>query len=142
MNINEVLKERASRYGDFKDVATYSQHLKELWYDSIKEDDIISEPMQEAIEMLLHKLARIFSGDKNYRDNFVDLIGYAELYLKELDRVEGIKKQVEDEELMKMVDEIFKEHKEANYKNESKEPSKEDIAEALNELKNKYGFDI
>ena len=142
MNINEVLKERASRYGEFENVAEHSQLLKELWYDSIKVNDNITPAMQEAMEMILHKLARIFSGSKNYKDSFVDLIGYVELYLKELDRVEENKKQVEDEELMYMVDEIFKEHKEANYKNESKEPSKEDIEKALNELKNKYGFDI
>ena len=141
MSINEVLKERASRYGEFKDVATYSQHLKELWYDSIKEDDIISEPMQEAMEMILHKIARIFSGDKNYKDNFIDLIGYAELYLKEVERVEDIKNKVEDEELMKLVTEIFKEFKEKEVKKDT-EPKEQCNNDAIDILRNVYGLDI
>jgi hypothetical protein len=39
----------------------------------------------EAIENILAKIARIINGKQGYRDNWVDIIGYATLALKEID---------------------------------------------------------
>lgn len=137
MKIEKILEERASRYGEFEDVAEYSQKLKGMWYDSIKSTDKITDPMNEAMEMLLHKLARIFSGDKTYKDSFVDLIGYAELYLKELDKDED---KCEDlDKSIKSDVNIFEKDDVSNQINKALQNNKE-IQKMINELQEKYNF--
>jgi hypothetical protein len=42
---------------------------------------------KEALEMIVHKIARILNGDPNYADSWVDIAGYAKLVA---DRLEGI----------------------------------------------------
>ena len=44
---------------------------------------------QEALEMILHKIARIVNGDPDYADSWVDIAGYAKLVA---DRLEGIER--------------------------------------------------
>ena len=41
----------------------------------------------EALDMIVHKIARIVNGDPNYSDSWVDIAGYAKLVS---DRLEGI----------------------------------------------------
>jgi hypothetical protein len=80
---NEVIKERTQTYGEFSGVAQLSQDLKAQikihtnWHD-------LGEDKKEALEMILHKVARIVNGDPNYKDSWVDIAGYAELIYKDL----------------------------------------------------------
>ena len=77
-NITEILNERSDRYGTLMDHSQISQGLKEVlhaapkWYD-------MSTDQREALEMIMHKTARILNGDPNYVDNWTDIIGYAKL---------------------------------------------------------------
>jgi len=76
MEINEILKQRELRYGDFRDVAQISQNIMdnlrtgasfyELEYDQL-----------EALSMISNKLARVVNGDVTYEDSWRDIAGYA-----------------------------------------------------------------
>ena len=85
---DEILNERSNRYGDFEMLSDISQTMKELWY--FTQNDNFKEPtnaMNEAMEMVLHKLARCFNGDRYYEDNIIDAINYLRLYLKSIENV-------------------------------------------------------
>ena len=41
--------------------------------------------MKESLEMVQHKIARILNGDPAYVDNWVDIIGYVKLVLRDLE---------------------------------------------------------
>jgi hypothetical protein len=44
--------------------------------------------MRESIHMIQHKIARIICGDPWEKDHWVDVMGYAALVLRELDRLQ------------------------------------------------------
>lgn len=84
VHIESVLEERGKRYGDFIDHAAISQHLKQSmacpgWHE-------LSCDQKEALEMIVHKIARILNGDPNYADSWVDIAGYAKLVADRLER--------------------------------------------------------
>ncbi len=76
--LEETLKERGSRYGSFEEHSRVAQDLKEGAQSS---PNYSSLPLwsKEAIEMILHKIARIINGDPRYKDNWHDIQGYAKL---------------------------------------------------------------
>jgi len=85
--LDKILEERGNKYGDFKMLSDISQRIKELWYMS--QNESFKEPtdaMNEAMEMVIHKLARCFNGDRYYKDNIVDAINYLRLYLNEIEK--------------------------------------------------------
>jgi hypothetical protein len=47
----------------------------------------LDSDQKEALEMIVHKIARILNGDPNYADSWVDIAGYAKLVA---DRLEGV----------------------------------------------------
>lgn len=76
--IDAVLKERGSRYGDFYDHAIITQRLK----DAMSETSgwaTLSPAKKESLEMVAHKIGRILNGDPTYRDSWTDIAGYARL---------------------------------------------------------------
>ena len=89
-DIEDILKERGSRYGKFKDHAAISQSLKSVirvhagdkWHD-------MHPDQKEALEMICHKIARILNGDPNYIENYKDIAGYAKLVADRLMETEG-----------------------------------------------------
>ena len=83
MSIKKVLKERASRYGEFGELSKTSQELKTLMGEVYLNAD---PTVCEALDMVLHKLARISNTPKGWliEENIVDTIGYLELWLKHL----------------------------------------------------------
>lgn len=85
MSVKTILKERGNRYGEFKDNADISQALKNriTHGKSYQELDTIHK---EALHNILQKIARIVNGDPNYIDNWVDIIGYSQLVLDEIDK--------------------------------------------------------
>lgn len=91
-DVNQVLKERGSRYGEFKDHARLSQALKDTFYSRVMERMDCGElgleleaDQCEAIDMICHKLARIANGDPHYADSWVDIAGYAKLVADRLE---------------------------------------------------------
>ena len=78
MNIEKVLAERGSRYGEFVDHAFITQSIKRAMENSLNWK-ILSDDMKEALEMTAHKMGRILNGDPEYIDSWTDIIGYAKL---------------------------------------------------------------
>jgi hypothetical protein len=83
MELNEVLNQREEAYGSFECVARVSQELKGVMYESLVSD---KEPEEyEALEMILHKIARIICSKYVLLDEYRDIAGYAMLVLNSLE---------------------------------------------------------
>ena len=79
----QLITERGSRYGKFKDGAEIMQELKDAmrevdgWYN-------LTPSQREALDMIQHKIGRILNGDPTYDDSWKDIAGYATLIVNEL----------------------------------------------------------
>ena len=86
-DIDETLDARAQDYGKFKDGAALMQGIKRLLADhAAKHDTTFSDDQWEALEMIVHKMARIVNGNPGKVDHWVDIAGYAKLIA---DRLQG-----------------------------------------------------
>ena len=87
-NVDALITERGTRYGFFIGQATISQELKKVVYAGLnRSGNKLDNDQLEALDMIVHKIARIVNGDPNYSDSWVDIAGYAKLVS---DRLEGI----------------------------------------------------
>jgi hypothetical protein len=75
--IEDTLKERGNRYGEFKSHALITQNIKSAMYVGGWHD--LNSSQKEALEMIAHKIGRIINGDSNYSDSWHDIAGYAKL---------------------------------------------------------------
>ena len=84
----DILEERQETHGDFAWVAEMSQELKDCfrqkadWYN-------LTYVQREALDNIAQKTARIFSGNPNFADHWVDIQGYAKLAEKEIRKGEN-----------------------------------------------------
>jgi hypothetical protein len=83
MNIASVLAERGSRYGSFSEHARITQSIKDAMANS-KNFYLLDPSKKEALEMVAHKIGRILNGDPNYLDSWVDIVGYTQLIVDQL----------------------------------------------------------
>lgn len=80
---DQLITERGSRYGKFKDGAEIMQELKDVmrevdgWHN-------LTPSQREALDMIQHKIGRILNGDPTYDDSWKDIAGYATLIVNEL----------------------------------------------------------
>lgn len=81
--IEDVLNQRQATYGSFTKNAEVSQMLK---YFMTQGTNYKQMPVahREALEMIVHKIARIVNGDPNYIDNWIDICGYSQLVIEEI----------------------------------------------------------
>ena len=87
--IDAILAQRGNRYGEFKEHARITQAMK----DAMKTESMgnycsLPDYMKEALEMVCHKIGRIVNGDPYYDDSWIDIIGYTQLVLDELNKKE------------------------------------------------------
>lgn len=75
--IDQTLQARGSVYGPFVKNAVVSQKLKYV-LEALTTAPL-EEDQAEALAMICFKISRIVTGDPNYRDNWVDIAGYAML---------------------------------------------------------------
>ena len=95
MEIDQILIERGSRYGDFASQAIIAQNIKSAMRHSPNWHSLPND-MKEALEMAAGKIGRILNGDFTYTDNVVDIIGYMQLVLNRMERTNAnAKKEVE-----------------------------------------------
>lgn len=88
-NIQTILNERGSRYGDFSDHAKICQVLKQVMGVSPTwAEGRLTFVQKQALEVIADKLARILNGDPNYADNWIDIMGYCQLVLDRLPKTE------------------------------------------------------
>lgn len=89
-DIKQTLNERGKRYGSFKGHAEVAQRLKVVVQEELEtREKFLSPVQQEAVDMILHKLARIVNGDANYIENWRDICGYSQLVVDVLNTTEG-----------------------------------------------------
>lgn len=83
MNLNEVnavLESRETNYGSFRGHAAAAQHLKSaIEQQLVTRQKILRPDMQEALDMICHKIARIINGNEHLHDSWLDIAGYAKL---------------------------------------------------------------
>lgn len=82
-SVESTLKERGSRYGDFKDQA----HLAVIFKETMRcyGWEKLAPFQKQALDTIVEKISRILSGDPNYADNWHDIQGYAKLVEDRLD---------------------------------------------------------
>lgn len=78
--IEEVLNQRQATYGSFNKNAEISQTMKYFMSQGTNYKQMPT-PHREALEMIVHKIARIVNGDPNYIDNWIDICGYSQLII-------------------------------------------------------------
>lgn len=78
LSVDETLKEREATHGKFTTQALLSQSMKR-WARNGKNWGNLDADMQESIDMILHKIARILNGDQYHVDSWHDISGYATL---------------------------------------------------------------
>ena len=113
-NIKTVLNEYGMKQGKFSGHAAITQALKLVMYGSVTVIDTVtgqilavvgprydrsnhklSSSQWESLEMVAHKIGRILNGDPNYADSWVDIAGYAQLIVNQLEEQEQVNK-IED----------------------------------------------
>lgn len=83
--VDNILNERHETYGYFINQATISQEFKKILFHYLTARNKDLAPDQtEALEMILHKMARIVNGDENHLDSWHDISGYATLVASRL----------------------------------------------------------
>jgi hypothetical protein len=86
-DVEETLDARAQDYGTFKEGAALMQGIKRLLADHARRHDkLFADDQWEAIEMIVHKMARIVNGNPDKVDSWIDIAGYATLVS---DRLQG-----------------------------------------------------
>lgn len=79
-DVETTLSERGARYGDFTDHARVTVALIDVLRTDRKSNYNMAPPAQRlAADVILNKLARAFTGDVWYDDNWHDIQGYAKL---------------------------------------------------------------
>lgn len=90
VDINETLKHRYSKYGEFCEQARVTQNIKRAMIDS-KNWKNLTDDKREALEMVAHKIGRILNGDPEYKDSWHDIIGYVKRVDDKLDMIERLR---------------------------------------------------
>lgn len=78
MSVTKTLKERGKRYGKFTEHAQISQDLQDVMR-ATPGWERLDATKREALQMNMHKVARILNGDPEYKDNWHDIGGYVKL---------------------------------------------------------------
>lgn len=81
--VEKILEERGSKYGEFTDVAEVAKEIQE----SVLLRCGPLEPFKlVAIQNIAMKLSRLANGDSNHVDSWIDIAGYAQLVVNELEK--------------------------------------------------------
>jgi hypothetical protein len=76
--IKDTLNARGQTHGSFEANTVITQSLKKIMRSS-PNWELLSPPQQEALDMIMHKMARMLTGDTMYIDSARDIVGYAQL---------------------------------------------------------------
>lgn len=84
--MNSIINEREKTHGPFVTVAAKAQQLKDMIQGG-KNWEEMDDVQREALQMIASKIARILAGNYDEVDHWRDISGYAELVVRELDRL-------------------------------------------------------
>jgi hypothetical protein len=85
--LEETLKERGAQYGPWDRHAATAQQLMHI-VDLGLTAQRLSHSQRETLHMICHKIGRIVNGNCNHTDSWVDIAGYAQLIVKQLEKKE------------------------------------------------------
>lgn len=85
VNTVELLEQRSKNYGSFEDVARIIQLCEGIFKQYAPSYYSSPNLHREVLHMITQKLARCFCGDVSFQDHWVDIIGYAQLVINELE---------------------------------------------------------
>lgn len=85
-DIEDTLDARGENYGQYIDVSLTAQMLKNTIRNSASWGHM-EFYMQESLDMICNKLARIANGNPYYDDSWHDIAGYARLVETELEKI-------------------------------------------------------
>lgn len=77
-NTQLLLDERGKTHGKYYEHAFISQELKKMLTNGVNWNQLTCV-QRESLEMIVHKIARILSGDPNHEDHWKDVCGYSQL---------------------------------------------------------------
>ena len=98
MDVDKILTERGSRYGDFYTQGLITQDLKRMIRRYANDVGTTMAPDQwETLDMICSKISRIVNGDPDYDDSWVDIAGYAQLIVNRLKEDQGKVKTLEEQ---------------------------------------------
>ncbi len=78
-----LLNTRGKTHGDFKSNSRLVQFMKDMLRSSNNWNDL-EEYQREALDMTLHKIGRIMTGDHKFIDSWLDICGYNQLVIDQL----------------------------------------------------------
>lgn len=84
--VSQVIQERQNTHGEYKTTASIAQGLKRVVREAAFHNLRMSSMQVESIEFICTKVARILNGDPNHIDSWVDIAGYAQLVVNELQK--------------------------------------------------------
>ena len=84
--MSDLLDEREKTHGPFMTVACKAQQIKDAVQGG-KNWRELDDMQREALQMIASKIARILEGNHDEVDHWRDVAGYAELVVRELDRL-------------------------------------------------------
>jgi poly-gamma-glutamate capsule biosynthesis protein CapA/YwtB (metallophosphatase superfamily) len=85
-NIQETLTQRGKTHGKFEVHAEVTQRMKTLIVSHCNlEQPTRNYIMDEALDMIAHKIGRIVAGNPYTKDHWVDIAGYATLVANTLE---------------------------------------------------------
>lgn len=83
--IDDLLKDRGSRYGDFGVQSQTAQAIREAFQTGVNWETL-PPYMREGLDLVATKFSRMLCGDYMYLDNVVDIIGYMTLVKTEMEK--------------------------------------------------------
>lgn len=89
-DLQQILKDRKEKYGDFTKQSMASQDFKDvIKWNMCGKENLFDFDQKEALDMICHKLARIVNGSPNHVDSWLDIAGYALLVAERLNEKES-----------------------------------------------------
>lgn len=76
-----LLNDRGKTHGNFYEQSFISQELKKMLANGVNWHQLTCV-QRESLEMIVHKIARILSGDASHDDHWRDIQGYAQLVME------------------------------------------------------------
>ena len=81
--LQQSLNERAATHGFFAVNSRIAQQLKDLIRNQDNYEKL-TYAQRESLDMIMHKISRILSGDPKFIDSWRDIAGYAQLVVDDL----------------------------------------------------------
>lgn len=85
MNADQIISNRAGSHGNYPDNAAIAQYIKDVIRTGPSYPSMTAA-QRESLDLIATKLARICAGDPNFAEHWIDIEGYAQLIVIELNK--------------------------------------------------------